>query len=84
MIALAAQADVEIIAFAEAPAVTFQVSAEIQLRLLAFDTAPRGLRLVHFEFDLLRADGPFFLAEMGAEETRHRAEVPAGANDQSG
>src|SRR5690606_36996715 len=82
MIALPAQADVQIIALAEAPAIPFEVFAEIKLRPLAGDRAARRLFVAQFELDLLRTDGPLFLAELCAEEARHRTEVAAGANDQ--
>src|SRR5688572_3803878 len=80
MIAFTPQTDVQVISFAETPAVPFQVLAKIKFGLIAGNSALRRLHVVHFELDLLRADRLLFLAQMRAEKTRHRTEVPARAD----
>src|SRR5688500_517888 len=72
MIALAAEAHVQIVSFAKTPAVAFEIVAKIKLGPLTRDGTLCSLRCIQLELDLLRTDGAFFLTEMRPEKTGHR------------
>ena len=82
MVFLAAQPDVQIIAFAETPAIPLEIPAEVQLWRIAADLAFKALQVIHLELDLLGSNGRLVRTEFRAHETRHRAEMSACADDQ--
>src|ERR1700690_728008 len=84
MVALPAEPDIEVVALAEAPAVSFQIAAEIKFRRIRADAATGSLLRIHLEFDFLRRHGGFSRTELRAEEAGHRAEMPARTDDQWG
>ena len=84
-----AEADVQVVALAEAPAVAREVAQEVQLRPLGRHAAERGLLGRETDLHLLRDDGalrrpPCLGGSAGPQLARDRAEVPAGADEQRG
>src|SRR5574340_362399 len=75
MIALAPQTDIEIIPLAEAPAISLQVLAKIELRRVSAHPAPTALRRTQLEFDFFRRNGGFACPDFRAGEMRDRAEM---------
>src|SRR4029077_7022045 len=76
-----AQAYVEKISLAKAPAIPFHVRAEVEFRNRPADRTRIALPGIHFKLHFLRSDSNF-LASVGAQESRDWAEMPAGANDE--
>src|SRR5476649_1503799 len=84
LVALPSQPDIEVVAFAEAPAISLEIPAEIKFRRIRADAAVGDLFRIHLEFDFLRRHCGFGCAELRAQETGHRAEMPSRADGQRG
>src|SRR5665647_317258 len=84
LVPLAAEPDIEIVAFAEAPAISLEIPAKVELRRIRADAALGALLRGHFEFDFLRRHRGFAGAQLRAQEPGHRAEVASRTDDQGG
>ena len=82
VIVFATETDIEKVALAKDPAIALQVIAEIKFGAILGHVAGLLLGGVHFKLDFLRGDNLFVSAEVGAEVTRHRAEMSAGPDHQ--
>src|SRR5450759_909753 len=72
MAVLPAQSDIEITAFAKAPAVTLQIPAKIKFRRIPLHQAIIALRRAHLEFDFFCRNCRLVSHALRSHNARHR------------
>src|SRR3989338_10870978 len=82
MVILPAQSDIQIIAFAKAPAVSLHVLAKIKLGSIPTHLAGIALRRAHLEFDFFCRNCVLVRPGIRPHIARHRAEMPSRTDDQ--
>ena len=80
----APETEVEIVAFAQTPAIALEIAAKKQLRRVGANGAFLDLLRTHQKFDFLGDDHFLAPANFAADMACHRASVAAGADNEGG